>query len=94
MPQFVDQVSTSRYFPLEEYEKILKDKNWSEARNYALAKLYCDRASNGTLKYFAEAAQRLGFRNEEIAEAGEYYGEKLRKSKLCKYIKKLNGNKI
>jgi hypothetical protein len=34
----------------------------------------------------------LGFSNDEIAEAGEYYGEKLKKSKLYKYIRKLNGN--
>ena len=94
MPQVVDQVSTSRYFPLEEYKNLMEDKNWSEARNYALAKLYCNMASNGILKYFSKTAQRLGFNNDEIAEAGEYYGEKLRKSKLYKYIKKLNGNKI
>ena len=44
------------------------------------------------LKHFCTSAQRLGFSNDEIAEAGEYYGEKLKKSKLYKYIKKLNGN--
>ena len=57
-----------------------------------MATLYCDLASLGLLKHFCKSAQRLGFSNEEIADTGEYYGEKLRKSKLYKYIKKLNGN--
>ena len=92
MPLVVEQAGDIRYFSLEEYEKILEDKNWSESRKYTLAKLYCDLASKGSLKHFCISAQRLGFSNDEIAEAGEYYGEKLKKSKLYKYIKKLNDN--
>lgn len=92
MPQLVEQIGNINDFSLEEYKKILEDKNWSEARNYALAKLYCDLASCGLLKHFYKSAQSLGFDDDETVEAGEYYGVKLRKSKLCKYIKKLNGN--
>ena len=92
MPLVVEQAGDIRYFSLEEYEKILEDKNWSESRKYTLAKLYCDLASKGSLKHFCISAQRLGFSNDEIAEAGEYYGEKLKKSKLYKYIKKSNDN--
>ena len=92
MPLVVEQAGDIKSFALESYEKILEDKNWSDARNYALAKLYCDLASEGLLKHFCTSAQSLGFSNEEIADTSEYYGEKLRKSKLYKYIKKLNGN--
>ena len=92
MPQWIGKTGDIKGFSLESYEKILEDKNWSDARNYALATLYCDLASLGLLKHFCTSAQSLGFNNDEIAEAGEYYGEKLKKSKLYKYIKKLNGN--
>jgi len=92
MPLLVEQAGDIKSFALESYEKILEDKNWSDARNYALATLYCDLASEGLLKHFCTSAQSLGFSNEEIADTSEYYGEKLRKSKLYKYIKKLNGN--
>ena len=92
MPQWIGKTGDIKSFSLESYEKMLEDKNWSDARNYALATLYCDLASLGLLKHFCTSAQSLGFSNEEIADTGEYYGEKLRKSKLYKYIKKLNGN--
>lgn len=89
---WVGKVNEDKYFSLEEYRNILMDKNSSDAREYALARLYCDLASVGLLKHFCTSAQSLGFNNDEIAEAGEYYCEKLKKSKLYKYIKKLNGN--
>ena len=92
MPLVVEQAGDIRYFSLDPYSKILENKDWSEARNYVLAKLYYDLASEDLLKHFCTSAQSLGFNNEEIADAGEYYGEKLKKSKLYKYIKKLNGN--
>ena len=92
MPQWIGKTGDIKSFSLESYEKMLEDKNWSDARIYALATLYCDLASLGLLKHFCTSAQSLGFSNEEIADTGEYYGEKLRKSKLYKYIKKLNGN--
>ena len=83
-----------RYFSLDPYSKILENKDWSEARNYVLAKLYYDLASEGLLKHFSQLAQELGFRGNEIAEANKYYSEKLRKSKLYKYLNKLNGNTL
>ena len=90
--QWVKPVVDHRYFSLQDYREILEDKNWSESRKYALAKLYCDLASLGLLKHFCTFARCLGFNIDEIAEAGEHYGEKLKKSKLYKHIKKLNGN--
>ena len=92
MPIWVGKVGDINNFSLEDYRKILEDKNWNDSRMYALATLYCDLASHGLLEHFCTSAQSLGFSNEEIADTGEYYGEKLRKSKLYKYIKKLNGN--
>ena len=90
---WVGKVDENKYFSLEEYRNILMDKNCSDAREYALARLYCDLASEGLLKYFYRYARYyLNFNDNEIAETGEYYCEKLRKSKFYKYIKKLNGN--
>ena len=94
MPQWIGKTGDIKSFSLESYEKILEDKNWSDARNYALATLYCDLASLGLLKLFSQLAQELGFRGNEIAEANKYYSEKLRKSKLYKYLNKLNGNTL
>ena len=92
MPIWIEKVGDIKNFSLEGYRKILEDKSWDDSRKYALATLYCDLASLGLLKHFCTSAQCLGFNNEEIAEAGEYYGEKIRKSKLYKFIKKINGN--
>ena len=94
MPLWIGKAGDIKSFSLESYEKILDDKNWSDARNYALATLYCDLASEGLLKHFSQLAQELGFRGNEIAEANKYYSEKLRKSKLYKYLNKLNGNTL
>ena len=92
MPIWIEKVGDIKNFSLEGYRKILEDKSWDDSRKYALATLYCNLASLGLLKHFCTSAQRLGFSNKEIAEASEYYGKELRKSKLYKHIKKLNGN--
>ena len=94
MPIWVEKVGDINNFSLEDYRKILEDKNWNDSQKYALATLYCDLASLGLLKHFSQLAQELGFRGNEIAEANKYYSEKLRKSKLYKYLNKLNGNTL
>ena len=68
MPLWIRKAGNIQRVSLESYEKMLEDKNWSDARNYALATLYCDLASLGLLKHFYKSAQRLGFSDEEIAE--------------------------
>lgn len=92
MPLWVETTGNIKDFSLKPYQELLNEKDWSDGRIYALARLYCDLASEGLLKHFCTSAQSLGFNNKEIAEAGEYYGKKLKKSKLHKYLNKLNGN--
>ena len=92
MPLWIGRVGDIKNFSLTVYRKMLDDKEWSDARNYALAQLYCDLACEGLLKHFAKLARELGFSDNEIAEVNKHYSEKLRKSKLYKYLNELNGN--
>lgn len=75
---------------LASYKSILNTKDWTDARVFTIGQLYCPLASCGLLKDFSNYAEQLGFTNDEIAKANEYYRKKIRESKFYKYLKKLN----
>lgn len=75
---------------LDRITERLYNNNMADARNIALGCLYCELASAGLLQQFRQYAEQLGFTDDEIAKAHEYYRKKIRESKFYKYLKELN----
>ena len=86
-PLCVSQAQTA--FDLEKYKNI---PTTQKERDIHLARLYCELANAGMIRYAIHYARRIGYSDAEVLLNGGKVLDMIRSSELYPYIKKLNNN--
>ena len=86
-PLCVSQAQTA--FDLEKYKNI---PTTQKERDIHLARLYCELANAGMIRYAIHYARSIGYSDAEVLQNGGNVLDLIRSSELYPYIKKLNNN--
>ena len=86
-PLCVSQVQTT--FDLEKFKVVPADR---KDRNDHLARLYCELANAGMIRYAIRYARSIGYTDAEVLHVGGQILDMIRSSELYLHIKKLNNN--